>query len=188
MSIEAHSPAIWLPPLLASALLALVLPSGARAKFTCEERGRPPDGIALHGLPASPIAGRSYQLVVTLARSDGVNPRPYLGAQHCGNASERETAPGVNGRFWPVGGQGSRMFALDLRFPRPGAWALSFMDLDGSFYDFGLRPVRASLPSMSKAPATARVSGPVAMDWFIGAGAVAILAGLALAAPRRARS
>ena len=30
-----------------------------------------------------------------------------------------------------------------LRFPHSGSWALSFMDLDGTFYDLGLRRVGA---------------------------------------------
>jgi LPXTG-motif cell wall-anchored protein len=184
---EAHTPRACLLALLASAVSAVLLPGDALAKFTCEERGRRPERIAARGLPASPIAGRSYRLVVTLPRSSSANPRPYLGAQFCGEASERATAPGIDGWFRRVGGDGSRVFALDVRFPQPGRWALSFMDLDGSFYDFGLRRVR-SLPSAARTErATVGPEGSATPTWLIAGGALAIIGGGALAVRRRQR-
>ena len=187
MSIEAHRPPVWLLPLLASALVAGVLPSSAGAKFTCEQRGLQPVGAALRGLPASPIAGRSYRIVVTLPTSTGVNPRPYLGAQHCERAGGREPAPAIDGRFRRVGGQGSRVFALNLRFPRPGPWALSFMDLDGSFYDLGLRQVRWSATGTRITPATAQASGSPAATWILAGGGLVVAAGLTVSVRRRQR-
>ena len=187
MPIEAHRAPVWLLPLLASALVAGVLPSSAGAKFTCEQRGLQPMGVALRGLPASPIAGRSYRIVVTLPTSTGVNPRPYLGAQHCERAGGREPAPSIDGRFRPVGGQGSRVFALDLRFPLPGPWALSFMDLDGSFYDFGLRQVRSSTTGTRTTPATAQASGSPAATWLLAGGGLVVAAGVTLTVRSRQR-
>jgi hypothetical protein len=195
--------------LLASAVSALLLADDALAKFTCDERGQPPDTIALRGLPASPIAGRSYPLLVTLPTGYGANPAPYLGGQYCGTAGERATVPGLNGSVRRVGGNGSRVFALELRFPRPGPWALSFMDLDGTFYDFGLRRVKARAAAAMNAPATARTGGSAtterpgatraaraaggtdgsrATSWLLGGTALAIATGSGLAALRRRRA
>jgi hypothetical protein len=188
MSIEAYRSSVWLLALLASAVAVLLLPADVGAKFTCEERGARPGGIALRGLPASPTARRNYSLLVTLPRSHGANPRPHLGAQYCGKASEPETARGIDGWFRQVGGDGSRVFALDLRFPQPGPWALSFMDLDGSFYDFGLRHVRSSAAATSAVPATAGAGGSAATTWLISGGALAVAAGLGLAARPRPRA
>ena len=186
MSIEGHRATAWFLS-LAVVLAAAVLPSSAMAKFTCDARGRPPEGIALRGLPASPLAGRSYRIVVTLPRSTGVNARPYLGAQHCGRGSGGEPAPGIDGWFRPVGAQGSRVFTLDVRFPRPGPWALSFMDLDGSFYDFGLRQVWSLATGTRTTPTTAQASGSPATSWLVGGGGLVVAAGLALTVRRRQR-
>src|SRR5918996_2701314 len=177
MPIEAHRAPVWLLPLLASALVAGVLPSSAGAKFTCEQRGVQGMGVAVRGLPASRIAGRSYRIVVPLPTSTGVTPRPYLGAQHCERAGGREPAPAIDGRFRRVGGQGSRVFALNLRFPRPGPWALSLMDLDGSFYDLGLRQVRWSATGARITPATAQASGSPAATWILAGGGLVVAAG-----------
>jgi hypothetical protein len=41
-----------------------------------------------------------------------------------------------------VGSGEPRLYTLRLRFPEPAPWAVSFMDLTGSFHDLGLRTVR----------------------------------------------
>jgi hypothetical protein len=124
--------------LLAIALLAF--PAGASAKFTCEDRGARPRGLDLRGLPATPVAGRAYALSVTLRTPDAANASPYLGAEPCDGRPEG--MPGAGGWFLPVPSE-IDLYVLSLRFPHPGSWALSFMDLDGTFYDLGLRRVGA---------------------------------------------
>jgi hypothetical protein len=187
MTIEDLRPRVWLLALLASAFSAAALPSDARAKFTCEERGQEPNGIELRGLPSSPIAGRSYTLTVTLADAQGPNPSPYLGGQYCGEAIDPERAPGIDGRFRRAGGDASGVFKLNLRFSRPGPWALSFMGLDGSFYDFGLREVRPSGPAVRAALASGAspAGGSAARTWIAVGGALALTAGLGVALRRK---
>jgi hypothetical protein len=118
------------------AALLLAFPPAAGAKFTCEERGRPPEGFVLRGLPAKPVAGRAYSLSVVLRTPDAANPAPYLGAERCG----RRPPAGAGGWFTPAHGHA---YVLSLRFPSSGRWALSFMDLDGTFYDAGVHRVAA---------------------------------------------
>jgi hypothetical protein len=121
--------------MLAGALMAF--PAAAGAKFTCADRGSPPRGFVLRGLPAAPVAERVYPLTVTLLRRrHGVNPTPYLGAERCRAGG----VGGAGGWFRPA--KGNR-YELSLRFSDPGRWALSFMDRGGTFYDVGLRRVRA---------------------------------------------
>jgi hypothetical protein len=128
-------------PLLAAILVLaatlLGFPAAARAKFTCEERGKQPQGFVLRGLPAAPVAERAYPLTVTLLRQrHGVNPTPYLGAERCGGRG----VGGAGGWFRRVRGD---RYALSLRFSESGSWALSFMDRGGAFYDVGLQRVQA---------------------------------------------
>jgi len=189
MSIEAHRPPLLLIAVLASTAAALLLPAAAGAKFTCQERGARPQGIALRGLPATPIARRTYTLTVVLPTAHATNPSPYLGTAYCGDAIKPEQAGATGGSFRRVGGhQGGdiSVFSLDVRFPHPGPWALSLMDLDGSFYDFGLRPVKPAPPEVKPTPTAARTGGPPPATWLSAAGAsLAIAAGLALAIRRQ---
>jgi hypothetical protein len=124
---------------LAALAGALLLTVDAEAKFTCQERGTSPDGIALAGLPARPVVGHTYRITVALP-GHGPNPTPYLGAQYCGEGGERAAA-GEDGWFRRAAQPGT--FFTHLRFSRPGHWALSFMDLDGTFHDFGIRRAAA---------------------------------------------
>jgi hypothetical protein len=178
---------------LAIAVALLVLPAGAAAKFTCEARGAPPDGTVLHGLPAKPIAGQTYALSVTLP-ADGVNSAPYLGAEYCGDPRGRGRPAGAGGWFRRVRGTQRDVYTLSLRIPKPGRWALSFMDLDGTFHDLGLRSVppaaHADLQPASLDPSNvvARRSPGGNHHWaWLSAGGVlfAAAAGLALAARTR---
>jgi hypothetical protein len=183
MAIEIHRRAMWLLALLAGVAAGL-LPGSADAKFTCEDRGLEPEGIVLRGLPASPIAGRSYTLTVTLLDGYGPNSGPNLGAQYCGESVEPKNAPGIDAWFRRVGGAGSPVFSADVRFPRPGPWALSVMDLDGYFYDFGLRDVRATSRERAKSreratTSTAGAGGSGALTWLVVGAALAIAAGAA---------
>lgn len=125
---------------LAAAAGALLLTPGAEAKFTCQERGSSPAGIALAGLPVRPVVGHTYRIMVALP-GEGANPTPYLGAQYCGEGGEKAVTGG-DGWFRRVAAHPGTFFT-DLRFPRPGRWGLSFMDLDGTSHDFGIRRVAA---------------------------------------------
>jgi hypothetical protein len=183
MSIEARRLRAWLVALLAGALSVALTAGDAAAKFSCDDRGRQPEGIAVRGLPANPVAERDYTLAVTLRTGYGANPSPYLGAQHCGDAIEPEDAPGFGGQLKRVGANGSRVFTLDLRFPEPGPWALSFMDLDGTFYDFGLRQVSSRRTGVEPAPAAA-AGGSAPTTWLISGAALALAAALAFSVRR----
>lgn len=197
MSIEVYRPRPLLIAALASAAAALLLPDAAGAKFTCQDRGARPQGIALRGLPATPIARRTYTLTVVLPTVHAANPSPYLGTAYCGEAIKPEQAVATGaqqavatgGWFRRVAGhQGGNAsaFSLDIRFPHPGPWALSLMDLDGSFYDFGLRSVKPSPPEWKPTPTAARTGGPPPVAWISAVGAsLAIAAGLALAIRRQ---
>jgi hypothetical protein len=78
------------------------------------------------------------------------------------------------------------MFFADLRFSRPGRWALSFMDLDGAFHDFGIRRVVASTARVMSArdrgtEAQAAVSsGDSAARLWFGVGGTSVIVGAAL--------
>lgn len=87
-----------------------------------------PDGIELRGLPIRPVVGRTYRLTVALpGRSP--NATPFLGALYCGEHRGEDVA-GADGWFRDDASEPGAFFA-DLRFSRPGRWALSFMDLAG---------------------------------------------------------
>jgi hypothetical protein len=99
-------------------------------------------------LPTQPVVGRTYRLAVALPNS-GPNPTPYLAAQYCGEHAEGVVA-GADGSFR----EAARLpgtFVKELRFSRPGRWALSFMDLDGTFHDFEVRRVAASTARVTPA-------------------------------------
>jgi hypothetical protein len=120
------------------AIAALTWPVAADAKITCEGGGKRPQGFVLHGLPAAPVAKRSYPLTVSLLRQGhGVNPSPYLGAEPCDGRAEG--MPGAGDWFRPAG---DGRYVLSLSFPRAGPWRVAFMDLNGTFYDLGMRRVR----------------------------------------------
>ena len=80
----------------------------------------------------------------------GPNPTPYLGTQYCGEHPGRVVAE-ADGWFHEAARKPGTFFA-DLRFSRPGRWALSFMDLDGAFHDFGIRRVATSTAGVTPAP------------------------------------
>jgi hypothetical protein len=146
---------IVLPLLLAGLLLAL--PAATGAKFPCEGGGKHPRGFTLRGLPDNPVPGRSYELSVMLEERQGVNRSPYLGAEYCGDKPSRGVLAGAGGWFEHAEGGA---YVLSLRFPEPGRWAVSFMDLDGTFYDLGVRRVAARSPAISgrSAPSRARAA------------------------------
>jgi hypothetical protein len=201
MSVAAAHHRVWFLAVLAT-VVALLLPPDAGAKFTCQERGAPLEGIVLRGLPARPIAARTYTLTVTSRTVPAVNPSPYLGAAYCGGATEAAHAGSAGGSFRRLRGPRRDVFSLELRFPRPGLWALSFMDLDGSFHDLGLRRVRA-LPNGGQRAATDARSGgaiqrpmtragrsggfPAAIGLGAGFGSLALIAGLVVVARRGQR-
>ena len=87
--------------LIAGAAVAVLFTEAAEAKFSCQERGSASEAIVLAGLPARPVAGRTYRLTVTLP-DPGPNPTAYLGAQYCGDRGKRVVA-GVNGTFHDFG-------------------------------------------------------------------------------------
>jgi hypothetical protein len=126
-------------PLVALLVAVLALPAAAQAKVTCTPpAGREP-GAPLHGLPDHPIADRTYRLTATLP-DRGVNPVPHLGAEYCGHDRTPESVAGAGGWFRRVPGAGGS-FALELRFPSAGPWAVSFMDRDGRFHELGILTV-----------------------------------------------
>jgi hypothetical protein len=178
-------------PALAIAVAVLAFPAGTSAKFTCEQRGARPDGIVIRGLPAEPIAGRTYELTVTLPTAGAVNASPYLGAQYCGDRRPRGRLAGAGGRFQRVESGEPGLFALRLRIPEPGRWALSFMDLGGTFHDFGLRAVRHATGAEPRDRVSGKRLGGVSAEpagserasvWLaVALGVLAAAAGLALA-------
>jgi ribonucleoside-diphosphate reductase alpha chain len=120
---------------------ALLAPAQAGAKVTCESRGVRTPSLELSGLPGSPVVGRTYT-VRLVTRAHAVNPRPALAIIHCGTGNPTaETSP-ANGWFRRVLGPTRGVFAVRVRFPQAGSWAISLMDLDGSFHDLGRRHVR----------------------------------------------
>jgi hypothetical protein len=136
--------------------LALVLPAAAQAKVTCEQPGRPARDVPIRGLPAHPVAERTYRLVATLRPDEGVNPAPHLGAEYCGGDAPREAMAGAGGWFRRVPGGGGA-YVLELRFASPGPWAVSFMDRHGHFHELGLRSVR---------PANGFRPAPLGLVWL----------------------
>jgi hypothetical protein len=141
---------VWIILGLASAVAALLSRAIAEAKIGCESRGISRDGIALRGLPPRPVVGCTYSLTVALPDS-GVNAVPYLGAESCGELIG-EAVAGASAWFRKASSQPST-FVMHLRFSHPGPWAVSFMDLDGTFHDLGLHRVT---------PAPARDTDPSA--------------------------
>jgi hypothetical protein len=161
---------VVLPALL---LMALLLPTVAEAKITCEEPQRAARQAPLRGLPDSPVAGREYRLTAVLRTDAGVNPAPHLAAQHCGPLAPHEVAAGAGGGFQR---RGRGVYTLVLRFDRPGPWALSFMDRHGRFHGLGfrqVRPEREAEPAPEQ-PLVARL-GALALEqvlWIFEPGAV----------------
>jgi hypothetical protein len=127
--------------------MALLLPTVAEAKITCEEPQRPARQAPLRGLPDTPVAGREYRLTAVLRPDAGVNPAPHLAAQHCGPLAPHEVAAGAGGGFQR---RGRGVYTLVLRFDRPGPWALSLMDRHGRFHELGFRQVRAAEPRLER--------------------------------------
>jgi hypothetical protein len=133
-------------PLLAFVLAALMLPAAAEAKITCAEPLRPePDPPFLSGVPDDPVAGKTYRITIRLRADVGVNAVPYLGAEYCGDGVPRDSMSGAGGWFRQ---RGADVYIVDLRFPSPGPWAVSYMDKHGWFHELDLPPVRG-LPSLS---------------------------------------
>jgi hypothetical protein len=130
---------------VAIAMVLLALPAAAEAKITCAEPRTPSLDLPLHGVPDDPVADRTYRITATLRADVGVNPVPYLGAEYCGDDVPREAMAGAGGWFRR---QGAGVYVVELRFPSPGPWAVSFMDKHGHFHELDLPPVRG-LPSLS---------------------------------------
>jgi hypothetical protein len=97
-------------------------------------------------------------------RTSGVNPVPHLGAERC-DTDGRER-PAADGWFRRVAGAGGHVYALTLRFPEPGRWALSLMDREGTFHDFGLRRVRSEPAARSPGGARTPMAIGAALGWF----------------------
>jgi hypothetical protein len=132
-------------PLVAIAVALLALPAAAEAKITCAEPRTPAPNLPLRGLPDHPVADRTYRITATLRADVGVNAVPYLGAEYCGDDVPRESRAGAGGWFRD---EGAGVYVVELRFPTPGPWAVSFMDKHGHFHELDLPPVRG-LPSLS---------------------------------------
>jgi hypothetical protein len=123
--------------LLCLAAAGLLVPADAGAKVSCESRGVRTPSIDLRGLPRSPVVGRTYTVrLVTHARA--WNPRPALATVYCGAGNAIAVTKPANGWFRRARG----VFDVMARFPQAGSWAISVMDLDGSFHDLGRRHVR----------------------------------------------
>jgi hypothetical protein len=131
--------------LVAIAVALLALPAAAAAKITCAEPRTPAPNLPLRGVPDDPVADRTYRITATLRADVGVNPAPYLGAEYCGDDAAPESMAGAGGWFRR---QGAGVYAVELRFPDPGPWAVAFMDRHGHFHELDLPPVRG-LPSLS---------------------------------------
>jgi hypothetical protein len=175
--------------LLVCLCASLLMPAGAAAKVTCDTGGPRAPSIDLRGLPRSPVVGRTYSLrLVTHARA--LNDRPVLMTMHCGAGNPVANTSPANGSFRRLGDPAGGVFTLSVRFPRAGPWAVSVMDLDGSFFDLGRRKVRAEAaapPAVThpdpSAPGANGLSGWV---WPAAVAALAAGAGLALAVRRTA--
>lgn len=155
--------------MLAGSAIALLLPAVAGAKFTCQDRGAPLQGIVLRGLPAQPVARHTYTLTVTRPPLHNANPTPYLGTTYCGNPTRHKTGEPTAGWFQHIRGNPRGVYSLDVRFPHPGPWAVSYMDLDGTFHDAGLHQVEPAPHRTTPAAATR----PSAATW-LGAGVAAL--------------
>jgi hypothetical protein len=131
--------------LLAIAVVLLALPAAAEAKITCAEPRTPSLDLPLRGVPDNPVAGRTYRITASLRADVGVNAVPYLGAEYCGDDVPRESIAGAGGWFRRLGGG---VYVVELRFPTPGPWSVSFMDKHGHFHELDLPPVRG-MPSLS---------------------------------------
>jgi hypothetical protein len=103
-------------------------PPSQRRGPTLEVSGQREEGLVEMAKPR--VAGRGNSL------------RGFLGALY-GGRHRGPGAAGTDGWFREAAGEPGTFFA-DVRFSRPGRWALSFMDLEGMFHDFGIRSVVAS--------------------------------------------
>jgi hypothetical protein len=126
-------------PLLVALAAAILVPADAAAKVSCESRGFRTPSAELRGLPRSPVVARTYTVRLS-TRADALNPNPALMTMYCGAGTPLAQTTPANGWFGPAEGPGA--FAIRVRFPEAGPWAVSVMDLDGSFYDLGRREVR----------------------------------------------
>lgn len=177
--------------LFAAAVAVLALPATAPAKMSCDERG-PRGGVVLDGLPARPVAKRTYtvEAFVPGGNRDVIHGQPALGRFRCSGAGARDAAvahwmqplarPGLEA--------GSGRYAYALRFPRPGEWALAVFDRRGRYRDLGRWRVTAPPP-----PAAATDGASISGDGVGGLAARSLVAGaIALvacgAAVGRARS
>lgn len=169
--------------LLTTWAVVVAAPAPAGAKFTCQQRGARPDGIELRGLPAQPIARRTYNLTVTRPTVEGGNATPYLGIGYCGKPILQQAPEPTGGWFRPARGKSRGAFTVELRFAHPGRWAVSFMDLDGTFHDFGLLRIKPRTTPTKAAEATSFLPRALPTAWLgAGAASLAIAAGLILAA------
>ena len=148
--------------MLALVIAALLLPSVADAKITCEEPRRLAEDVPLLGVPDAPVEGREYRITAILRPDEGVNPTPHLAAEYCGGGPPHEATAGAGGWFRA---RGSGVYALRLRFDHPGPWALSFMDRHGMFHTLGFRNVRPAL-SVTRQRQFSTKYGPVPWPWL----------------------
>jgi hypothetical protein len=143
-------------------IAALLLPSVAEAKITCEVPQLPAGDVPLLGVPDAPVVGREYRVKAILRPDEGVNATPHLGAEYCGGGPPQEATAGAGGWFRA---RGSGVYTLRLRFDHPGPWALSFMDRHGMFHALGFRHVRPA-PSATGERQFSTKYGPVPWPWL----------------------
>jgi hypothetical protein len=163
MLLAARLQSPWLAPLLAGLAAFLIVPAGARAKVTCDARGARTPSVDLRGLPRSPVVARTYTVRLVTRTTPAVNPGPALATIYCGAGTPVARTRPANGRFRRAGDPAQGVFDIRLRFPRAGPWAVSLMDLDGTFHDLGRRTVRPHSRATARPPShAAGGSGPSA--------------------------
>jgi hypothetical protein len=140
------------------AAAGLFVPAGAAAKVTCESRGVRTPSIDLSDVPLSPVVGRTYA-VRLVTDASALNPRPALATVYCGAGHHLAATTPADGWFRRVA---RGVYDVRVRFPRAGSWAISVMDLDGSFHDLGRRIVRRRGDTGARVPHG--IPGPP-MNW-----------------------
>lgn len=170
-----------------AALAVLALPGDAGAKVTCQQRGVEGAGVEVSGLPAAPVAAQRYELTVTVGTADVdvIHAVPTLAVLSCPGAEHGDFS---SLRATPT--DDPLTFTVDVRFPKPGRYAMSVFGRD-QLYDAGLHDVvtaaAAEEPASTSASA-APSSGTPGSLWIGAAAAVAAVAAASSVAVRRRRS
>jgi len=148
----------------------------ASAKVACGDRAADSPG-ELDGLPANPEAGLPYRLSVVTSNKHAVNLNPLLFLLRCVGREERDT---IELPLEITLSDASHVRSdFTTKFPRPGRWQVTVMDLSGRFHDLGSYELRAAQDELDAAPDRGAATAAI----VVGAGVLA--AGLALAIRRK---